>query len=115
MGLRDELRSALDAQLQVARTRECNHATSAARAHGDSTAPTYGNVTIKRLTGDLAKAIRKACRARGDSEAQCVALIEECAALPATQQLDLLEHFRGEANRAACRIGDAATPLDSCQ
>lgn len=95
MGLRDQLQSTLAAELHVATARGCNSATeSVPRACAK-----YGNLTTGRLPSDLATAIRQACRARGDSTAQCQALIDDCADLPRAHQLDLLEHFRGEALR----------------
>lgn len=96
MGLRDQLLSTLAAELRVATARGCNTATETA----PPTRARYGHLTVGRLSSDLATAIREACRARGDSNAQCQALIADCESLNRADRLDLLEHFRGEALRA---------------
>lgn len=108
MGLRKQFQSALRAELQVARTRECNAATTSSGQTDRTESKAYGNLTALRLPGDLAAAIQQACRARGDSERQCQALIADCAELSRAQQLDLLVHFRLEAARNSCAIAHGA-------
>lgn len=46
------------------------------------------------LRGDLTAAINAACAARGDDDANRLALIAEGTALPTDTQADLIEHFR---------------------
>jgi hypothetical protein len=41
----------------------------------------------------LVKAINQCCAARGDTEANCAALIAECAELTPAEQTDMTEHF----------------------
>mgnify|MGYP000865933252 FL=1 len=44
----------------------------------------------------LVKAINRCCAARGDTEANRVALIAECAALTPAEQTDMTDHFNAE-------------------
>ena len=45
----------------------------------------------------LCEAVNRACAARGDDEANRLALLSECCSLDVRQQLDLIEHFLEEA------------------
>lgn len=104
MGLREQFQSTLRAELRVARTRECNAATTPSGQTDRPQSKAYSNLTALRLPGDLAAAIQQACRARGDSERQCQALIADCEELSRAQQIDLMEHFRLEAARNSFAI-----------
>ena len=107
VGLRDQLRSTLDAGLHAARARECNSATDVdPEVPAARVGQRYGVVTASRLAFDLTSAIRHACSAASDSEVHCLALIAECTTLPQEQQLDLLNLFRREVRR----FNDARTP-----
>ena len=53
----------------------------------------------QHLASALEAAIRSACAARGYSEPECAALIGDCLALDAAGQVDMLDHFRAEAQR----------------
>jgi hypothetical protein len=103
MGLREQFQSTLRAELQVARTTECNAATTPSGQTDRPESKPFNNLTARRLSGDLAAAIQQACRARGDSEDHCQALIADCAEMSQAQQLDLLEHFCGEVQRSGGR------------
>jgi hypothetical protein len=99
MSLRDQLQSTLGAELQVATAGGCNIATAARPKLAPPVRAEYKHVTAARLSSDLAAAIRQACRARGESDALCQALISDCTDLTRAHQLDLMDHFRGEARR----------------
>lgn len=66
----------------------------------DYGAPTAGNGDAGSLAAALAAAIRAACAARGDTDANRDALLAECLQLKASHQLDLLAHFRAVAQMA---------------
>ena len=60
------------------------------------------------LVEQLTSAINRACAARGDDEANRLALLAECWSLDVRQQLDLLEHFRAQAAIWERATGEAA-------
>ena len=60
-----------------------------------------GRFPADRRFAALAKAINQCCAARGDTEANRVALIVECAELTPAEQTDMREHF--EAQAAICQ------------
>ena len=59
----------------------------------------HDSLASSTLSVALAAAIRAACTARGDPAENAAALLSECQALDAAGQLDMLEHFRAEAQR----------------
>jgi hypothetical protein len=53
----------------------------------------FGPLTAHRVGSALADSINTACDLRGDDEANRAGLLEECRALSADAQLDMLGHF----------------------
>lgn len=56
-----------------------------------------GRLLADRRWAALVKAINQCCAARGDTEANRVALIAECAELAPAEQADMREHFEAAA------------------
>ena len=60
----------------------------------------------ERRATALRQSIERCCDARGDDDENRAALIRECGELLPDAQLDMLEHFQGEAIRFGARRGD---------
>jgi hypothetical protein len=66
--------------------------------------PPRDPTTPAALSVALTASIRAACAARGYTVLEVQALVDDCLALDAAGQADMLEHFRAEARRfgASC-------------